>query len=366
MTEIRQREGGPVRGESRWLPIRSLRLDPRNPRLPAEKQGEDQASLLSDIVLGFDALTVAESIARHGFFVSEPLIAIPSDDEPGAYVVVEGNRRLAAMIGLANRDSRRQFASAARWEELAAAAGLSVDDAVPVVVEPNRQAVTPVVGFRHISGILQWQPYAQARYIDNLVDVDGMSYIEIAETVGIDKTRVANLYRDQAIAEQAKEVGVDVRTLERSFSLLTVAMSITKLRNHVGAPMGAKTVPGEAPISDEKIRELRELLVWIFGEGARLPLVTDSRQISNLGNVVANPAGLEALRRGESLDQAQQRIKDAEEDPRKRLLLRLRAGRNSLRAAADDIAEYAEDDEVAELVEEAREAVDTLQAPLNA
>ena len=47
---------------------------------------------------------------------------------------------------------------------------------MPVVVLPDRAAATPIIGFRHISGILQWQPYAQARYIARLVDEDDMSF----------------------------------------------------------------------------------------------------------------------------------------------------------------------------------------------
>ena len=72
-------------------------------------------------------------------------------------------------------------------------------------MHPDRRSVTPIIGFRHYPGILQWQPYAQARYISKLVDDDGMAYVTVAEMVGIDRTKVGNLYRDQAIAVQAKK-----------------------------------------------------------------------------------------------------------------------------------------------------------------
>ena len=57
-------------------------------------------------------------------------------------------------------------------------------------------------------------------------------------------------------------------------------------------------------------------------------------------------------------------MKDATENPRQRLVTRLRAGRNSLTAALEDLADFAEDAEVAGLVDEARAAVDDLQAAL--
>ena len=87
------------------------------------------------------------------------------------------------------------------------------------------------------------------------------------------------------------------------------------------------------------------------------PVINDSRQISALGNVIAEQAGLKALREGESLDLAKQRISDVGVDPRERLLKRLRAARNSLIAAFDDYADFTEDPEVSEIVGEILESL---------
>lgn len=349
-------------GEASQIAIRDLRLDPSNPRLPADLQGQAQDQLAIDLALGFDAFTVAESIAAHGYFASEPLIALKDTAQPGTYLVVEGNRRLTALLGLTRKQIRSKFADADRWEQLALTSNVTPDDVIPVVIAPDRRSVTPIIGFRHISGILQWQPYAQARYVAKLVDEDGMTFAEVAEMIGIDRTKVGNLYRDQAIANQAKELGIDTGSVERSFSLLTVAMQTTKLRNHVDAPLGSKTVPGEPPIPPEKAGELKEVLTWVFGDGATKPVISDSREISKLGNVISTEVGLKSLRDGESLEHSLQKVKDAGTDPHKRLINRLRTGRNSLLAAAEDIAEFADDEDVQELIDEAREAIDALLA----
>lgn len=348
-------------GEPRLVPLGSLRLDDQNPRLPAGKQGGDQEDLAVTLALGFDACTVAESIASHGYFNSEPLIVIPSPTEPDAYIVIEGNRRATALLGLARPDLRSTFLDADRWEQLAQHAGITTDTTIPVVVAADRRQVVPIVGFRHISGILQWQPYAQARYVAKLVDDDHMTFKEVAEMVGIDRTRVGNLYRDQAIAQQAKDLGVETGNLERSFSLLTVAMNLAKVRAHVNAPVSSQMKPGEPPVPADRVENLKELLGWVFGDGETPPVVSDSRELTKLGNVIAVDAGLTSLRGGESLEQANQRIADTKQDPRARLLLRLRTGRNSLQAAAEDIENYGADEEVQSLVEEARAAVDGLQ-----
>ena len=84
-----------------------------------------------------------------------------------------------------------------------------------------------------------------------------------------------------------------------------------------------------------------------------------------MGNVIAHDIGLRALRSGESLEAAAQRVKDAEVDPRDRLLKRLRTGRNALLAAAEDIDGYPDDPEVVDAVAEARDAADALMSALD-
>jgi hypothetical protein len=351
-------------GEQRRVPLRYLLLDPSNPRLPTEMQGQGQDDLAVHLELGFDALTVAESIASHGFFGSEPLIVI-ADATPGRWVVVEGNRRLTALLGLVDPSLRGQFANPKPWEDLANQATVGLDDLIPVVVLPDRAAATPIIGFRHISGILQWQPYAQARYVARLVDEDGMSFSQVAEMIGVDRTKVGNLYRDQAIAEQARALGIETGPLEEAFSLLTVAMSTPRLREHIGAQLGSKTVPGKSPIPADNAVALRELVTWVYGDGETEPVIGESRDISKLGNVVASKSGLAALRQGHSLDAAIQTAKDAEANPRQRLLQRLRAGKNALSSALDDLSDFADDQDVIEAVDEARAAADALLAALD-
>lgn len=351
-------------GEARRVPLRNLLLDPFNPRLPEEMQGEDQEELAVHLELGFDALTVAESIASHGFFGSEPLIVIAAD-ESSKWLVVEGNRRLTALLGLVDKGIRSQFANSGPWDALAAQAQVTYDHQIPVVVLPDRASATPIIGFRHISGILQWQPYAQARYIARLVDEDGMKFNEVAEMIGVDRTKVGNLYRDQAIASQARDMGIETGLMEESFSLLTVAMSTPKLRAHIDAPLGSKTEPGEPPIPDEKAPALQELVRWLYGDGEAEPVIGESRDISKLGNVAASKTGLRALRQGSTLEAAIQQVKDADANPKQRLLSRLKTGKNALSLALDDIDEFQDDSDVTDAVDEARAAADALLAALS-
>ena len=196
-------------GESRRVPLRSLRLDPENPRFSADMHGEPQEELAVHLELGFDALTVAESIASHGYFGSEPLIVISGPTEHGepTWIVsrATGDSQPSSASSIpASASSSPTPPHGRHWRS----EGCGVRRRPrPRGRAARPRSATPIIGFRHISGILQWQPYAQARYIARLVDEEGMDFGEVAKMIGIDRTKVGNLYRDQAIAKQAASAG---------------------------------------------------------------------------------------------------------------------------------------------------------------
>jgi hypothetical protein len=354
-------------GTPMQVPISSLRLDAENPRLPESLRGGEQADLAVVLEMGFDAFAVAQSMADNGYFAAEPMIAVRAEDGDG-YIVVEGNRRLTALLGLSHPAIRQEFAEPAKWESVAQKAGLSPDDSVPIVVHASRAATHVEVSRAHVVGKLAWRPYMQARFIAARV-AEGRTIAEVADLIGITKSKAADLYRDQAIVAQAEQAGLNTGEVEKAFSVLTVAMSNTKLRDHVSAPLGSRLEPGTQPVPEGKIGELKELISWVFGDEDAEPVITDSRQMSTLGNVVASEIGLAAIRSGKSLDEAKQQVQSAGMDPRERIIKRMTAATNALGAAADDLAEHAADKQVIglladleALVESMRNVVDQLEA----
>ncbi len=347
-------------GDPQMIKISDLLLDPVNPRIPESEEKRDQAELARILDMGFDAFTVAELMAVHGYFASEPMIAI-ADETSKKWIVVEGNRRLTAILGLTNPAIRGNFLEAKKWDELAATSKITSEDLIPVVIAKSRMDAAPIIGTRHIGGILQWKPYPQARYIANLVDHSKVSFADVAIMIGLKKNTVIDLYREQAISNQAKALGINTGNVEAAFSLLTVAMKNSKLREHVGAPVGTDVKPGMNPIPEDKYSEIKEVLTYIFGDDNKEPVISDSRQITTLANVVANPEGLKVLRAGKSLEEAKQKIAASGQTPQERLINRLTAGRNALVAAADDIAESPNEGVIKTLLTEIEDALGTLK-----
>lgn len=103
---------------------------------------------------------------KNGFFPGEPLIAVKEGDK---YTVVEGNRRLTAVKLIHNPYECDRPSS--RMIEIAESAKdkLGTLEKLPVIVRDTRAEILPYLGFRHITGVKQWEPLSKARYIEQLL-----------------------------------------------------------------------------------------------------------------------------------------------------------------------------------------------------
>jgi hypothetical protein len=344
------KENSGVVGKSMFLHVDDLLLDEQNPRFGSKTKQMSQEDIAIKLEMGYDIITVAESIARNGFFANEPLIVIKGPAE-GKYTVIEGNRRFTSILALTNNEIRSKLYQQERLTELAASSVFKRSDLVPVTLVDNRELIAPILGFRHISGIMEWQPLAQAIFVAKLIDEDGYSFETAAEVVGKSKSDIAGMYRNQAIAKQAADVGMNTSGLENSFSSLTVAMSSPGIRAFIAAPLGNAVTPGMKPIPEDHYAPLKELLSFLFGDEIKEPVIRDTREINRLGKVIQNPTGLEMLRETWSLAEAESAIKDQGMDPYTRLLNRLRTANESVKSTFDDISDFLGDAKVKEYVQ---------------
>lgn len=335
--------------------VDDLHFDALNPRLPERMRGAGEDELLPFIAEEYNAISIARSIARHGYFASEPLIAIR---ENGQLVVVEGNRRLSALKLLSSETLRRLPAieDKEEWDELATSR--LVPRTVPVLVAENRSAVAPVIGFRHISGIEPWESWAKARFISALVDQEARTFDQVAEMIGEEVSDVRVHYRNQAIIQQAR-TEFDIRTdrAENLFGVFTAAMNNGNLREFIGAPRTGDVRRGVPPIPAERRNESNELFSWLYGQEEQRPVIGESRDLRRLGEVVASEDGLRVLRETRDLFEAE----IAAGGLRNRLLRRLGHAKSSLRAAQSDIGAYGGEEDVRNLLQDCEVELRQLQ-----
>ena len=341
------------------LAIKDLLLDDENPRLPEEMKIRTPEALATHIANEYNTLDVARSIAEHGYFDSEPLIAIKAKTGT-KYVVVEGNRRLTVLKILTDPAFRAKLKLDDGEEWDAIATDIDLDANVPVHIAHNRRQVAPIIGYRHIAGIEPWDPWAKARFIAKQIEDEDLSFGETARIVGEGESDVRSNYRNYRIVVDAKDkFTIKSDEARKKFGFFTRAMNSVGLRRHIAAPAPTDVAKGKSVLKANKKRETAELFSWLFGDAADTAVISDSRQISDLGNVVSSPEALAVLRDTRNLDDALL----ASGGTRSRLLRRLATCIGALEKAELDIGTFRDDPEVRQELDRCAEALARLREP---
>ena len=294
-------------------PVDKLLLDKDNPRLASLTSTSDQFELLKVLWTQMAVNELVVSIAKNGFFAEEPLFIVPSEanadleDVDTRFVVVEGNRRLAAVRILLD-DTLRENLRATGLPTISAEekARLRV---LPVSIYPDRRQMWAYLSFRHINSPKQWDAFAKAKYIAQVHRDIGIPIREIAEHIGDQHTTVERIYRGYKVLEQAEQqtnFSIMDKTSHRFyFSHLYTAIASPPFRAFLG--IDPDHFPDADPVPPEKVDELGELMNWIYGskaKGIKPIVVTQAPDLGNLGTIISDPLALEALRSGYSLKQA--------------------------------------------------------------
>jgi hypothetical protein len=247
----------PIRHEVGWRDIDVLELDPLNPRLPDGMENARQPALLETLAREYELQEIGQSLADNGYFSEEPLVGVPARS-PGRWTIVEGNRRLAALKLLAAPDSA-PAAFRKRWRDLSEGRKVVVKE-VPVLIYDNRSEITPYLGFRHITGVLEWKPYQKARYIAQLVEQARQTFSQIARAIGSRSPTVREHYVAYTLLRQARDAfALDTENAEDSFGVLRRALSDPNIRGHIGLKLDQPESVLARPIPDNKAEQVREV-----------------------------------------------------------------------------------------------------------
>lgn len=356
-----------VRLES--MSIDDLLLDVRNYRLSsrAAESMADQAAIIAHLERHFDLDELAESFISDGYRMEEPLVAVAEGDE---YIVVEGNRRLSTLKLLGSADARATLPPRRRekWDNYAAEAEAASHTLthVPVVVYPDRSQVQASLGFRHVSGIAEWSAESKARYIADLVN-EGKDFRTVARMIGSRADYVRRqYYAHQALANAAGD-GVDVDRPVRRFGVYYRALSSPQAREYIGLDWDEDSAQPPAPdaraIEPTKTDNFRDFVSFLFGDEDRGPVITDSRQLTDLGRVLGDAEAAAVLRDERDLDLALE-IVGTDKD---RVFSQLRGALTRLRSVNGVAFELVGESRVRELAERcadtAKRIVETVTAP---
>lgn len=357
-TRPRRQEGTLIAGNVQRIIQRSvdkLLLDPSNPRLALDSKPPTQDALLATLAAPGDLDELANSFARNGYFWEEPLVVVPN--QKGMFVVVEGNRRLAALKLLLNPNLRRKVRPA-NFPELSRERMAQLAN-VPTVTYRSRHDVIPYLGFRHITGVKKWEPFAKARYVATLVE-SGAQISEIEQTVGDSASTVKKLYQQFAIYRQIRDdLDTDIDGIRDAFSLLEVVLGQQPIKTALGLPRSLPSSPVERLVSDDKLGILQDVVSWVFGNRLKREerVISESRDISQrLAPVIAEPRAYEYLKRTRDLEGAYEHSGGEQQFLLKQLIKASRAVERALGL----IPLYKDDDEILEEVKRLRLLIESL------
>lgn len=290
----------PTAPKIEYAPIDTLKLDPANPRLGRRVASpkllqEEVLDIMSDWTLD----ELAESFLASGFWPQEAVIAVKEKlYGQTQLVVVEGNRRLAALKYLKMAVEGKPHSS--YWAGLVAGRTVPKDlfESVPYILVGSRKDVSAYLGFRHVTGIKEWNPAEKAEYIAKLIDSDNLSYEEVSKKIGSKAPTVRQHYISYRLLLQLEQQeDVSIEAVENKFSVLYLSLRTQGVQKYLSIDIQAPPNKAKTPVPKVHLKNLVNFSRWLFGDEKHTPLFTDSRNVDSFGKILENDAAVDYLER---------------------------------------------------------------------
>ncbi|MDQ0902754.1 hypothetical protein [Paenibacillus sp. V4I7] len=287
-----------------FVSLDKLHFDPQNPRLPKTLIGsEDELKVIDYLNRYGNIVELMQSIGEIGYSEAEPLLVVPKIGYPENFIVVEGNRRLAALKLLSNPElTTLRKKSIAEAKDLAK----SIPTVIPVILYNNREEILDYLGYRHITGVKDWGSLEKARYLDQLyvlhINEVGQEqiYSVLAKMIGSRTDYVAKLHTALKLYEMANNdayYDVDIEEKDFNFSWLTTALSYSDTIAYLGLSSA-----GDSSLTNLNKEHFAQLFIWLFDPVKRK--VEDSRNISELNKILESRPALKKLEQGSTISEA--------------------------------------------------------------
>ena len=351
-------------GVATVVPVEWLVLDHENPRLINVDGDSTDVEIIAQLYRAEDLGELLQSIAANGYLDIEPLVVL---EKEGHLIVLEGNRRLAAIrlfreAGLANRVSERGRVRIALPE--ISDQHRSTLDHVSVYRVASREEARSFIGFKHINGAARWGSYAKAKFAADWYRPGDISLTDIAARIGDKHDTVKRMVNAIYVLEQAENAGVfrvENRASPRfNFSHLYTALSRAPYMQFLGLESSWSGYdPNPDPVPDARMEHLGEVLRWLYGsreEDVAPVIQSQNPDIKRLGEVLTSSEGLTVLRTTGSLLEAHASTQLADRKFSEALL----RARREVREASDNLRGF--DGHDGALVNIAEDVSETAQA----
>lgn len=279
-------------------PYENLLLDPENPRLAELKLTiKDQDVILHWLWKNKAVSELVDSMLAGGYWPHEELFV---SKEAGKLVVIEGNRRLAAVKLLMEPETRARLSIKDDWSPSPQV--IESLKQLPVIVQP-RAEIWGYVGFKHLNGPQPWDSIAKAQYIHRVHTNFGISLKEIASTLGDQNDTVERMYRGYLVLRQSMDEGLfnpENRTKPKfAFSHLWTALGYKSVQDFLGVTQD-QLLKGQL-LPKKNRQKLGELMLWLYGnkeEDIEPKVRSQNPHLREMAEVLESSRGLQFLRSG--------------------------------------------------------------------
>ena len=283
-----------------YTDVDHLYLDPMNPRLgrhrvSRETPQNELLSILREWVLDELALSYLES---GGFWSYEPLIVVKESLYNDKHlVVVEGNRRLAALKAL--RLTFDGQPPSKKWspmlQDFSVPGGLF--EQVPYILADSRTDIRAFLGFRHVTGIKRWNADEKASFIAHLIDEQAMSYEEVAQKIGNQIPTVRSNYISYRVLLQMEETidNFENKRAYKRFISLRMTLGTEGAKQYLQIDETAELAAAKHPVPQGRLENLSHFYHWLFGTSQTPNIFTDTQQAADFGKILESSEAIEYL-----------------------------------------------------------------------
>ncbi len=254
------------------------------------------------------------------------------ENEPNVYVVVEGNRRTAALKIL-----QKEHAGGVDLPESVVQVFERIQ--VLVVEQASQDDLLAIMGIRHVGGPKEWGGYQSARLVFQLLQQNELTAREVASKLGLTVNEVNRRHRAfSALTQMTNDDGYGDVVTPEMYPVFHEVVGQPKVRAWLGWD------DEEFLFTDKPNREL--LYTWMTG-GDELPAqVTSFRHVRALKQVMDNDDAFTALKdEDQTLEQA---VAIANADARAtKWLPNVRVALKSLNEMSSETVENLDDDSLA-------------------
>lgn len=287
----------------RVVAVADLLFDEQNPRLPetvlAGKTGR-QGRIAEYFEREGTLDELAMSLVDNGYFGTEPLIVTKEGAPAGKWIVLEGNRRLAALKLIVDGTP----AVFARLDVQPSPGRRRALREVPALEVARREDATAMIGFRHIGGMKLWDSEAKARWIRREVEARGDSdpFAAVGRMVGMARSAVRYYYLSAAVTRIGAEEGLDISrfVVGDRFGVLLRAIQNGDIRTYMGLSDETDLEPIKKNLASVRkspkgsVQVLQDLSEPVGVSGR--PLVSDSRHIADYARILTHARAEKKLR----------------------------------------------------------------------